>query len=165
MIARPEMSQNEWKTFEIRASKVGNVSPFSCPGYCVSLYAYSEPPLLAVGSKDSLVSIWDLEEMASLRTIQRHTTPVRCLSFSNHAQFVASSAYDPGVDIADAVTTKLVHKIDAQHAMNSLAWHPTKPILAFAIDAKSAKDSDARRGRDSDPVPYVRVLACPEKSP
>ena len=26
------MSQIEWKTTEIRASKVGNVSPFSCPG-------------------------------------------------------------------------------------------------------------------------------------
>ena len=32
MIARPKMSQNEWKSTEIRASKVGNVSPFSCPG-------------------------------------------------------------------------------------------------------------------------------------
>ena len=27
------MSQIEWKTIEIRASKVGNVSPVSCPGY------------------------------------------------------------------------------------------------------------------------------------
>ena len=32
MIARPKMSQIEWKTIEIRASKVGNFSPFSCPG-------------------------------------------------------------------------------------------------------------------------------------
>ena len=32
MIARLKMSQNEWKTTEIRASKVGNFSPFSCPG-------------------------------------------------------------------------------------------------------------------------------------
>ena len=32
MIARPKMSQNEWKSTEIRASKVGNFSPFSCPG-------------------------------------------------------------------------------------------------------------------------------------
>ena len=29
------MSQNEWKTTEIRASKVGNFSPFSCPGLAV----------------------------------------------------------------------------------------------------------------------------------
>ena len=32
MIARPKLSQNEWKTTEIQASKVGNLSPFSCPG-------------------------------------------------------------------------------------------------------------------------------------
>ena len=32
MIARPKMSQIEWKTIEIGASKVGNFSPFSCPG-------------------------------------------------------------------------------------------------------------------------------------
>ena len=32
MIARPKMSQNERKPSEIRASKVGNFSPFSCPG-------------------------------------------------------------------------------------------------------------------------------------
>ena len=31
-IARPKMSQNEWKTTEIQASKVGNFSPFSCRG-------------------------------------------------------------------------------------------------------------------------------------
>ena len=30
------MSQNEWKTTEIRASKAGNFSPFSCPGDAVS---------------------------------------------------------------------------------------------------------------------------------
>ena len=32
MIARPRLSQNEWKPIEIQASKVGNFSPFSCPG-------------------------------------------------------------------------------------------------------------------------------------
>ena len=32
MIARPKISQNEWKTTEIQASKAGNFSPFSCPG-------------------------------------------------------------------------------------------------------------------------------------
>ena len=32
MIARPKISQNAWETTEIRASKVWNCSPFSCPG-------------------------------------------------------------------------------------------------------------------------------------
>ena len=32
MIARPKISQNEWKMTEIGASKVGNFAPFCCPG-------------------------------------------------------------------------------------------------------------------------------------
>ena len=38
MNARPKMSQIEWKTIEIRASKVGNFSPFSCPGTSTSCW-------------------------------------------------------------------------------------------------------------------------------
>ena len=47
--------------------------------------------------------------------------------------------------------------------MNSLAWHPTKPVLAYAIDAKSAKDERSSRSRGDDATPYVRLLSCPEK--
>ena len=39
MIARPKMSQHEWKTTEIRASKVGHFSPFSCPGVRLRMVA------------------------------------------------------------------------------------------------------------------------------
>ena len=130
--------------------------------YCIALHATGAPPTIAVGSKDSIVSFWDLEEMLCLRTILRHTTPVRCLAFSAGGRYLASSAYDPGVDIADAETTDLVHTIDAQHAMNSLAWHPQKPVLAYAIDAKSAASD--RRGRDEATPPYVRLFACPQQA-
>ena len=33
MIARPKMSQIEWKTTEMGPSKVWNFSPFCCPGF------------------------------------------------------------------------------------------------------------------------------------
>lgn len=131
--------------------------------YCIALHATGTPPVVAVGSKDSIVSLWDLEEMICMRTILRHTTPVRCLAFSAQGRYLASSAYDPGVDIADVETTDLVHTIDAAHAMNSLAWHPEKPVLAYAIDAKSAP-SNTGRGREVETPPYVRLFAVPEKA-
>ena len=46
MIARPKMSQNEWTTTDTSASKVGNVSPVSCPGYAL--------PQLLIGSEGTL---------------------------------------------------------------------------------------------------------------
>ena len=52
MIARPKMSQNEWKTTEIRASKVGNFSPFSCPGACAALEAALDASTASVDISD-----------------------------------------------------------------------------------------------------------------
>jgi len=132
--------------------------------YCVDLASDTfGPPLLAVGSKDSLVSIWDLEEMASLRTVARHETPVRCVALSRWGQYVASSCYAPGVDIALAGPQEgeceQVATVDANHAMNSLAWHPLAPVLAYAIDAKSASDKDRRR--DDATPPYLRLWSAP----
>ena len=37
---------------------------------------------LAVGSKDSLVSLWQLDEFLPLRTLGAHATALRSLSFS-----------------------------------------------------------------------------------
>ncbi len=81
---------------------------------------------------------------------------MRCVAFSRYGQFVASSAYDAGIDIADAKTAERVATVEAAHAMNSLAWHPRKPVLAYAIDAKSKPD-----GRTRDEPPYLRLHAVP----
>ena len=125
--------------------------------YCVDLSVDCHgPPLLAVGAKDALVSIWDVEEMICLRCVPRHDTPVRCVAFSRYGQFVASSAYDAGIDIADTKTAEKVATVEAAHAMNSLAWHPQKPVLAYAIDAKSKPD-----GRTRDEPPYLRLHSVP----
>ena len=40
MIARPKISQNEWKTTAIGAFEVGNFALFSCP---VSTFIFTEP--------------------------------------------------------------------------------------------------------------------------
>jgi hypothetical protein len=38
MIARPKVSQNEWKAAEIGAFEVGNVAPLSCPGAILQIH-------------------------------------------------------------------------------------------------------------------------------
>lgn len=123
--------------------------------YCIDIKP--EHNRLAVGSKDSIVSIWDLEYLASIRTVARHVTPVRCVALSSQAKFIASSAYEPGIDIADTNSGDLVHKIDAQAAMNSLAWHPTNLTLAYALDAKSAASTPSNPQLSSVPTPPGRA--------
>lgn len=130
--------------------------------YCVDLSVDCHgPPLLAVGAKDALVSIWDVEEMICLRCVPRHETPVRCVAFSQHAQFIASSAYDAGIDIADTLTCERVATVDAAHAMNSLAWHPSRPVLAYAIDAKSEAKTGRVQSREEPPYLRLHAMAPP----
>ncbi|KAJ1458070.1 WD40-repeat-containing domain protein [Pelagophyceae sp. CCMP2097] len=127
--------------------------------YCVSLD--HESATLAVGSKDSLVSIWDLYEGACTRVLSSHVTPVRCVSLSNGAEFVASSAYDPGIEIASATSGKRLHFVEAACAMNSLAWHPQHTVLAYALDAKAAAAADRHKKDDDKASHDVRLFAVP----
>lgn len=55
----------------------------------------------AVGSADALVSLWDLNEMVSLRTFGNLECPIRTLSFSYDGQFIASASEDLVIDIVN----------------------------------------------------------------
>ena len=68
MIARPKMSQIEWKTTEIRASKVGHFSPFSCPGDGASqlLSTYYSKQRLHSGAGRGRATIRMLESLVRL---------------------------------------------------------------------------------------------------
>ena len=76
-----------------------------------------------------------------MRTFDRLQWPVRTLSFSHDSQYIASGSEDQKIDIADVGTSACVHEIECRAAMNTVAWHPRRHILAFAGD-------DKKDGRD-----------------
>ena len=69
--------------------------------------------------------------------------PVRTLSFSHDSQYIASGSEDLMIDIADVNSSAAVHQIECRAAMNTVAWHPSRHLLAFAGDDKNKSD-----GRD-----------------
>ncbi|KAJ5073884.1 tho complex subunit 3 tho3 [Anaeramoeba ignava] len=86
----------------------------------------------AVGSADSLVSLWDLNELICLRTIPRLKWPVRAVSFSYDGKLIASGSEDKFIDISWVENGEFVTSIPLEGGMNSIAWHPNKYILAYA---------------------------------
>jgi THO complex subunit 3 len=78
-----------------------------------------------------------------VRTFDRLQWPVRTLSFSHDSQYIASGSEDLMIDIADVNTSAAVHQIECRAAMNTVAWHPSRHLLAFAGDDKNKSD-----GRD-----------------
>mmetsp|Transcript_58653 Transcript_58653/g.110651 ORF Transcript_58653/g.110651 Transcript_58653/m.110651 type:complete len:312 (+) Transcript_58653:99-1034(+) len=120
------------------------------PGNCCCVGVDPSGKFACVGSKDSLVSVWDLEHLASVRTLGEHTTAIRSLSFSWDGSFVASTSYDSSIDVSCLGSGVKVAAIDTQCAVKQVAWQPAQNsrLLAVARDAKKDdKDEAAARAR------------------
>jgi len=94
-------------------------------------------PRFAVGGADALVTLWDLEELYCIRTFERCEWPVRTISFSHDGVLLASASEDLFIDIACTETGALIYKLPVRSATNSVCWHPSKPLLAYAGEDSS----------------------------
>uniref|UniRef100_A0AC35GHQ1 THO complex subunit 3 n=1 Tax=Panagrolaimus sp. PS1159 TaxID=55785 RepID=A0AC35GHQ1_9BILA len=67
---------------------------------CQSLSLSPDQKYLAVGASDACCSIWDLEEMICVRTLQRIDYPVRSVSYSHCGNLLAMGSEDHFIDVA-----------------------------------------------------------------
>jgi len=118
---------------------------------------------LAFGSSDASVTIWSVPEFRLQHTINRHEWPIRALSFSHDAQFLAIGSEDAFLSIEHVETGNLVAKIGNKRitdsftngnaagstgiSINAVNWHPDKYVLAYAGD-----EVDDRTGRPTGSV-------------
>ncbi|KAK6938667.1 hypothetical protein RJ641_032175, partial [Dillenia turbinata] len=96
----------------------------------------------AVGSADSLVSLWDIEEMLCVRTFIKLEWPVKTISFNYRGDYIASASEDLFIDISNVQTGRSVHQIPCRAAMNSPEWNPKYNLLAYAGDDKDKYQAD-----------------------
>ncbi|KAK1296635.1 WD-40 repeat-containing protein MSI2 [Acorus calamus] len=108
--------------------------------YCIAIDPTGR--YFAVGSADSLVSLWDLKEMLCVRTFAKFEWPVRTISFNNTGEFIASASEDQFIDISYVDTGRTVHQIPSTAAMNSVEWNPKYNLLAYAGDDKNKYQAD-----------------------
>ncbi|EFA84413.1 WD40 repeat-containing protein [Heterostelium album PN500] len=109
-----------------------------------NLYTIEIDPLgryFAIGAADSVITLWDIEEMFCVRSFTRLNQPVRATSFSSDGQFLAYSSEDPIIEIGHVETGQAVYQVNLDVGLNSIAWHPTLPLIAFSGEDKDSKDS------------------------
>ncbi|GAA5907889.1 hypothetical protein JCM6882_001518 [Rhodosporidiobolus microsporus] len=86
----------------------------------------------AAGSNDATLTLWETEEWTCASASGEHDEPVRVCKFSSDGNYVASSASDSsGIVISEVPTLKKLHSIPNATACDSLAWHPTRNVLAY----------------------------------
>ncbi|XP_042754636.1 THO complex subunit 3 isoform X2 [Lactuca sativa] len=108
--------------------------------YCIAIDPLGR--YFAVGSADSLVSLWDISEMLCVRTFTKLEWPVRTISFNHTGEYIASASEDLFIDISNVESGRSVHQIPCRAAMNSVEWNPKYNLLAYAGDDKNKYQAD-----------------------
>jgi len=138
--------------------------PLSLRAHSANCYCLAFDPThryFAVGGADALVSLWDLASLTCVRAMGRLQWPVRTLTFSHDGSLLVSAAEDHFIDIADTSTGEQLYSLESRCAMNSVAWHPTKFILAYAGDEKgdTSRMSGYRDSRHKEELPqFIKLL-------
>ncbi|GAA5979031.1 hypothetical protein JCM11641_004949 [Rhodosporidiobolus odoratus] len=86
----------------------------------------------AAGGNDTTLTLWETEEWTCVSSSDAHDDPVRICKFSSDGNYVASSAADnTGIVISEVPSLAKVHSLPSILGCDSLAWHPTKNVLAY----------------------------------
>ena len=85
------------------------ISAHTAGCYCIAFDPTGKH--FALGSADTLVSIWDAEESCCVRTCTRLEHPVRTLSFSHDGTYLAAGSEEKYIDIADVATGSCAHRV------------------------------------------------------
>lgn len=97
--------------------------------WAISLTAQGQ--LMASGSLDQTVRLWNLETGQLQQTIRGHNHEILCTTVSSDGQYVISGSSDRTIRVWHRTTGKLVRTLRGhQNWVLTLAVHPTLPLLA-----------------------------------
>ena len=125
----------------------------SHPTHTANVFCLQFDPLsrfIATASSDSMISLWDSREWFSHKMIRDLTFPARAIGFSFDGELLAAGGEDRYISI-NATNPELgrdkgegdgVWKVQLGQGtmINTLAWHPSKYVLAYAGDEASKGD-------------------------
>lgn len=87
--------------------------------------------ILASGSWDNTVRLWDVDTHKEITSLTGHTGPVYSVAFSRDGKILASGSYDRTIRLWDVAThTNIVTLIGHKDAVSSLAFSPNGKMLA-----------------------------------
>ncbi|RHY32526.1 hypothetical protein DYB32_002472 [Aphanomyces invadans] len=115
-------------------------------GSCFAIDLAKNGRMLALGGVDSLVSLWDLDEVYCMQTLVTSQSRIRFVKFSHDSKFLASGSDDLVIPIVEVATGRHAFSIALQEPPQQMAWHPSKHLLAYLGDTASNEKNKDRQG-------------------
>ncbi|KAG2013163.1 hypothetical protein CC2G_010099 [Coprinopsis cinerea AmutBmut pab1-1] len=106
-------------------------------GGCAAFALDPRGTYLATGGTDSIVNLFDTNDWLCTRTITVCEHAINKLSFSHDGEYLAIASDGPYIDIAAVETCQPLHRIPALGPCMSVAWHPSRYVLAYCGQTKS----------------------------
>jgi WD40 repeat protein len=109
----------------------------------------ADSKLVASGSNDNTVKIWDAATGAEVRTLKGHSSSVNSVAFPADSKLVASGSDDKTVKIWDAATGAEVRTLKGHsHWVRSVAFSADSKLVASGSDDNTVKIWDAATGKE-----------------
>ncbi|KIY71532.1 WD40 repeat-like protein [Cylindrobasidium torrendii FP15055 ss-10] len=113
-------------------------------GGCTAVALDPRGRYVVTGGRDSILNIFDMTEWICARNITCTEYETNALSFSFDGEFIAIGSKGNYVDIVGTETAALVHRIPSSAPALSVAWHPSRYVLAYCgVKAKDGAPASA----------------------
>jgi parallel beta-helix repeat protein len=124
----------------------------SLSGHINDVYAVTYSPygcLLASGSWDNIVKVWDLAKGREVRTLSEHRDPVKTVAFSPDGRLIASGSADKTIKLWDVDNRKEVRTFSGHTGpVYSVAFSPNGKLLASGSADNTIKLWDIATGQE-----------------
>jgi WD40 repeat protein len=103
--------------------------------------------LLATGSKDNTVRLWDVERAFELRKLSGHTAWIKAVAFSPDGKLLASASVDGVVKLWEVATGRELKSLSGGGSINSIAFNPDARLIATGNAENSIQLWNAQTGQ------------------
>jgi len=105
--------------------------------------------MLASGSSDKTIKLWDVASGRELRTLAGHTSDVWCIAFSPDGKVLASASLDKTIKLWDVASGRELRTLSGHTDwVDSVAFSPDGKVLASGSDDTTIKLWDVASGRE-----------------
>jgi WD40 repeat protein len=104
--------------------------------------------LLASGSNDNMIKLWEVASGRELHTLRGHNDYVTSVAFSPDGRFLASSSWDKTVKLWEVVTGRWLTRFEHENYVTSIAFSPDGQLLASGSYDRTIKLWEVHMGRE-----------------